>query len=92
MSQQFEVVVTLFRMTTAGKLAARANVDINFDSHGLTLHGFRVIKEDGKAPWVAPPQFEYMKDGKKNYKNALGMTTDLRNLVAKAVLDEFLKN
>jgi hypothetical protein len=50
-----------------------------------------VIKEDGNPPWLAPPQFEYTKDGKKHYKNALTMTTELRNQVAKAVLDEFSK-
>ena len=84
--------VTLNRKTNSGSLVALADVELQSETHSLILFGFRVINaSDSKGAWVAAPQFEWSKGGKRHFKEALKMDSDLKNKVCKAVMEEYLK-
>ena len=66
----------------------RAFADINVD--GLIIRDFRVIKENGKRAWVAPPQASWKEDsGNIRYKTIITFPEELKEQIDRVILDRF---
>ena len=74
--------------------STRALADVTFrllSGEELTVLGFRVVRKEGEAAWVAFPTSGYPKDGKFVTKPVLEMRRSLKKQVVEAVLAEFEK-
>lgn len=49
-----------------GKGNLKAFIDIVIGDY-ISIHGCRVIQQEGQRPWVSMPQSEHVKDGQKKY-------------------------
>jgi len=86
MAAQIEVVST--KPMTKGSLKMFATVRLG----GITVHGFRVIQQEGQRAWVAPPQTEVAQtDGKKKYFPIVELADNIKEVVSKLILEEYEK-
>ena len=63
--------------------ALRAFVSVSLDGK-ITIHDNRVIMQEGKTPWVSPPQREVERDGVKKYYPVV----EIQDRALKAAIDE----
>ena len=69
------------------KVRAFCDVEIN----GMIIREFRVIKENGKSPWVVAPQMSW-KDptsGQIRYRTLITLPSELKGEVERLVLNRF---
>lgn len=76
----------------SGQLKAFADITLVTDLGEITLRGFRVLQQEGKAAWVAPPSINYQRDGEWVNRKILETSRRLRIQMIDAVLGEFNKN
>ena len=77
------------RLVNHGKLRAFADVTIPSALGDITVLGFRVIREDGKKPWVGFPSNSYPKNGQVVNKKVLDISGRAKREIAEAVLLEY---
>lgn len=77
------------RVVNLGKLKAFADVTIPSALGDITVLGFRVIREDGKNPWVGFPSNSYPRDGRIINKRLLDVSGRAKREIAQAVLSEY---
>src|SRR5262249_54256756 len=82
-------IVVELRRHESGKLKAFADVVLPSTLGEITVRGFRVVQDDGAAPWVAFPTTSYMKAGERVNKQIVEVGRSLKAQIADAVLAEF---
>jgi DNA-binding cell septation regulator SpoVG len=76
-------VLEIRSVTDSGNIRAFATVRLG----GVTLMGCKVIREDGKRPWVAMPDRQWTaEDGQRRWSQAVKLTAALKQRVDDAVL------
>ena len=66
----------------------KAFVDIKIDE--MILREFRVIKENGKRPWIAPPQISWKgSDGTIQYKTVCTLPDEVKGEIDFIILKRF---
>ncbi len=86
--ERSEIEIMEVRLMPPGR-ALRAFVDVKIDD--LLIREFRVIKEDGKRVWVAPPQVSWKgQRGEIQYKTVVTFLNDeLKGKIDLLVLNRF---
>jgi len=78
-----QIEILNLRPITKGNL--RGFVDLKLND--IEIRGFRIIREDGKTPWVSVPQVPYKdKEGKIKYFNMIGVSRGAKDLITEKVL------
>jgi DNA-binding cell septation regulator SpoVG len=76
-------VVALKRVEGYGNV--RAFVDVQLG--GVTIHGCKVVQQEGQRAWLAPPQREWTgDDGKRRWSNVVELSKELYRKASEAVL------
>lgn len=71
-----------------GDKALKAFCDIEID--GWIIREFRVIKDNGKRLWVAPPQLSWKApDGHIQYKTIVTLPDELKGEIDRIILNRF---
>jgi DNA-binding cell septation regulator SpoVG len=82
-------VLDITPSTNAGNIRAFVSIKIG----EVTIHGCKVVHQDGQRPWVALPSREYAgKDGERRFSPQVELPDALRNEVARRVLDAWQKH
>ena len=84
-----ENIIVDLRLFDRGSLKAFADITIPSTLGEITVHGFRVIQQDGKAPWVGFPAISYLKNGKTVNNPVLELPKKLQRQITDHVLAEF---
>ena len=80
-------IMEIKRVANGGNL--KAFVSLKFNDQ-ITIHGFRIVQQDGQQPWLSVPQQEYTdKNGNKRYRQTVILEPGLRALVSELVLSEW---
>ena len=64
------------------KIAAHADVTLEFSDGRIQLNSFCVFKPDGKAAWIAPPATK----GEKRFFPLVALSGEIRKRVEAAIL------
>ena len=76
-------VVEIKRLADTGNLKGFVSVKIG----SLTIHGLRIVQQQGQTAWVSLPQSEYSgKDGKKKYASIVEVPDAVKVAIQTAVL------
>jgi DNA-binding cell septation regulator SpoVG len=68
-----------------GNRPLKAFVDIKVD--GTIIREFRLIKENGKRPWIATPQISWKDtDGQIKYKTVITLPDEVKGAIDFAIL------
>jgi len=60
---------------------------VDLKLNDIEIRGFRIIREDGKDPWVSVPQVSYKdNEGKIKYFNMIGVSRGAKDLITEKVL------
>ncbi len=71
-----------------GDKPLRAFVDIQIGD--WVIREWRVIKDNGKRPWVAPPQLSWRgPDGRIQYKTLITLPDELKGEIDQLILNRF---
>ena len=71
-----------------GERPLKAFIDIKLD--GLIIREFRLIKENGKRPWIASPQISWKDiDGVVKYKTVVTLPDEVKGAIDLAILQAF---
>jgi hypothetical protein len=82
---EFPISVELRWVVKPGhKVAAFATARIAFETGDLTVHGFSIVDDNGKPPWVGFPQKSGRMDGK--YFPVFEATGEWRQRIIDAIL------
>ena len=82
-----KIQVTELRLLS-GDRALKAFADIQLDD--MVIREFRVIKENGKRPWVVSPQVSWKgQDGQIKYKTVITLPDEVKGQVDLAILKRF---
>jgi hypothetical protein len=72
-----------------GDKPLRAFVDIQIGA--WTIREWRVIKDNGKRPWVAPPQLSWKgPDGRIQYKTIVTLPDELKVEIDQVILNRYI--
>lgn len=88
MANELEVIVHVTPLER-GQLKAFADVTISFSGHELTVLGFRIVQQDGQAPWIGFPTSSYQKDGKPVNKKLVEYSRILHQIIQERILQEY---
>lgn len=73
------------RLQSNGK-PLKAFVDIKLDE--MVIRDFRIIKENGKRPWVASPQISWRdRDGAIKYKTVITLSDEVKGEIDRLALN-----
>lgn len=88
---QTEIIIELRPLENQKSAKAIGSVTLATDQGDLTILGVKVIHQDGKSPWVAIPQIEYLtKDTKeKKHKDVVSMSHRLDKTIKDGVLTKY---
>ncbi len=75
----------------AGTLKAKADVTLEIDSWEMGINGCRIIKPEGKDPWVGFPQERYHTKGRDHYKEIIYLNSVSRTEISKEIISEYFK-
>jgi DNA-binding cell septation regulator SpoVG len=71
-----------------GDKALKGFADIKLD--GILIREFRVIKENGKHPWIVSPQISWKDQGGQiKYKTILTLPDELKGEIDRIILNRF---
>jgi len=70
-------------MESAGTLRAFASIQVG----KLIMHDFRVVQQDGQRAYVQPPQAEYSRDGKRQFKPLLSYPPEWKEQIEAAIIE-----
>ena len=73
--------------TKHGVLKAHADVRLEILGGELIIHGFSVVQQDGKPPWIGFPSRPGSSEGK--FFPVVGAVGQIRELLVKAILDAY---
>jgi DNA-binding cell septation regulator SpoVG len=87
MAHNEEIKVLELRFMNGDKaLKAFADIQVN----GWVIREFRLIKENGKRLWVAPPQLSWKApDGHIQYKTIITFPDDVKGEIDRVILNRF---
>jgi hypothetical protein len=78
-----KIEVLAIKPINKGPLRAVCSVRLG----GVTIHDFKVVKQEGKAAWVSEPSREYVgTDGKKKYFPMVELNDTLKREVTRLIL------
>jgi DNA-binding cell septation regulator SpoVG len=81
-------VTALHRLSSTGPL--RGYVDVEFD--GWEIRDMRIVQQEGKAAWIAPPQKSWKTPtGETKYTPLVVIPPDAKKQIESAVLAEWEK-
>lgn len=80
-----EIEVEIRPATKPGKIKAFADVRLLLPDGEIFIHGFAVIQQDGKSPWVGFPQVP----GRNKFFPVVEAKGRIQKAIIKAVLDTF---
>ena len=80
-----EIEVEIRPAVKPGKIKAFADVRLLLPDGEVFLHGFAVIQQDGKSPWVGFPQYP----GRNKFFPVVEAKGRIHNAIVKAVLDAY---
>lgn len=73
-----------------GDKPLRAFVDVQIGD--WIVREWRVVKENGKRPWVAPPQISWKgPDGRIQYKTIITLPDELKGEIDRVILNRFTR-
>ena len=79
------IEVVHIKRVNAGSLRAFVAVNI----HEVIIKDFRVVQQEGQAPWVSVPQVEYTRNGERRFKPLIQLPVDLKKEVSQLVLKAY---
>lgn len=82
-----EIKILELRLMNSDKaLKAFCDIEIN----GWIIREWRVIKDNGKRPWVAPPQLSWKApDGHVQYKTIVTLPDELKGEIDRIILNRY---
>ena len=83
-----KIEVKIRPATKPGKIKAFADLTLFLTDGELLLHGFAVIQQEGKSPWVGFPQIP----GRSKFFPVIETKGRIEKAITKAVLDAFRNN
>jgi DNA-binding cell septation regulator SpoVG len=85
-----EIKIIEFRLLNTDK-PLRAFADIQIGD--WIIREWRIIKENGKRPWVAPPQLSWKESesGQIKYKTIITLPDELKGEIDRIILNHFTR-
>ena len=88
MVEKMNQIITLNIRLLSGDRPLKAFADVQIGD--WIVREWRVIKENGKRPWVAPPQISWKgREGQIQYKTVITLPDELKGEIDFAILSRF---